>query len=127
MKKLLFTPLLFVCQIVIGQVLYSDSVIGKPIRMGKIEVAQSDFSKRMDWKDAKEACANLGNGWRLPTKKEISKIYKNKDEIGGFASKDYWSSTVSNTSFAWGQSFYGGNQFDGNKSSLNYVRAVRFF
>ena len=49
------------------------------------EIAKKDFPNQMSWYDAKKACADLGNGWRLPTKDEVILIYENKDKIGGFA------------------------------------------
>jgi hypothetical protein len=70
-----------------------DNVIGEPIRIGDIEVAQYDFPK-LNWDDAVHACANLGSGWRLPTKDELYLMSNNKDYIGGFSSNYYWSSTV---------------------------------
>jgi len=85
MKKLLIIPMLFMCSMVIGQTYNSDSIIGKPIRIRNLEVAQNDFPKEMTWYDAKKACTDLGNGWRLPTKDELNLLYINKDKIGGFA------------------------------------------
>ncbi len=41
-----------------------------------------DLVGLMNWDDAKEACENLGDGWRLPTKDELNILYKNKDKIG---------------------------------------------
>lgn len=127
MKIFLFLPLLFLCQMVIGQVTYSDSIIGNPIRIGAIDVAQNNFPIRMVWKDAKEACTNLGNGWRLPTKSEMKKIYNNKEKIGGFASVTYWSSTELASSSAWIQYFSDGGQGNDIKTNIFYVRAVRSF
>ena len=60
------------------------NIIGKPIKIGNIEVAQYNFPKKMDWNDAKKACARLGAGWRLPTKDELNLLYQKKDKIGGF-------------------------------------------
>ena len=63
------------CSIVIGQTYNSDSIIGKPIKIGKLEVAQNDFPKTMFWNDAVKACTDLGKGWRLPTKDELNLLY----------------------------------------------------
>jgi|Laugresbdmm110sd_1035091.scaffolds.fasta_scaffold05344_3 hypothetical protein len=127
MKKLLIIPMLFMCSMVIGQTYNSDSIIGKPIRIRNLEVAQNDFPKEMTWYDAKKACTDLGNGWRLPTKDELNLLYINKDKIGGFADYYYWSSTEYNNSYAWIQDFDGGKQYDDYKSDKYYVRAVRAF
>ena len=125
MKKLLIIPMLFMCSMVIGQ---SKKIIGNPIKIEKFEVAQYDFPNRMNWYDAKKACTDLGNGWRLPTKDELNLLYINKDKIGGFPNFGCWSSTEFSNDFAWGQYFIGfGNQVGSNKVSNASVRAVRTF
>ena len=70
----------------------SDSIVGTPIRIGNLEVAQNDFPNQMNWSEAKRACIELGSGWRLPTIDELNLICKNKDKIGGFAINSfiYW-------------------------------------
>ena len=128
MKTILFIPFLFMCSMVIGQ---SSKIIGKPYRLSKIKVAQYDFPKQMTWYDAKKACANLGNGWRLPTKDELILLLKNKDKIGGFASSNcgcnYWSSTENIASDAFCFYFYYGYSNIKGKFNTYYVRAVRAF
>ena len=85
----------------------------------------SDNLGLMSWHKAIVACKNLGPGWRLPTKDELNMLYKNKEEIGGFASIYYWSSTEHGSSNAWTQNFLNGNHFNYLKSNSYYVRAVR--
>ena len=68
------------------------NIIGKPKRFEYIEIAQYDFPERMDWNEAKKACAELGEGWRLPTKEEIITLNKNRESLGYFANTFYWSS-----------------------------------
>ena len=105
-----------------------EQIIGTPIKIGNLEVAQNDFPKGMAWIEAKNACANLGSGWRLPTKNELNLMYLNKDKIGGFAINFYWSSTESGSSNAWWQNFFSGSQNVSNKDGYNRnVRAVRAF
>ena len=87
-------------------------IVGTPIKIDNLEVAQYDFPKRMIWDDAKFACAKLGEGWRLPTKDELNLLYQNKDKIGGFANGYYWSSTERSDYDAWLQYFDGGRQCD---------------
>ena len=123
MKKLLIIPMLFACYMGMCQA----SVIGKPIRLQKFEVAQYDFIEEMNWKDAKAACAKLGKGWRLPTKDELAVMYRYKDKIGGFASGDYWSSPENYGDKAWLQSVISGSQNYYYKSTNYSVRAVRAF
>jgi len=52
-------------------------------------------------------------------------LYENKEEIGGFASNYYWSSTEVDYNYAWIQNFFNGYQSNNNKNYYNYVRAVR--
>ena len=85
----------------------------------------SDNLGRMNWDEAIVACKKLGTGWRLPTKDELNMLYKNKEEIGGFASIYYWSSTEDDNDGAWSQYFLSGNQFNFSKFDTYYVRAVR--
>jgi hypothetical protein len=79
----------------------------------------------MNWDKAKEACANLGDGWRLPTKDELNLIYENKNVVGGVANNYYWSSTEGDDDYAWFQYFYDGIQGYYDKDDTIYVRAVR--
>tara|TARA_R110001606_G_scaffold26570_3_gene85855 strand:+ start:64 stop:825 length:762 start_codon:yes stop_codon:yes gene_type:complete len=108
---------------------YSSSTI----KIGNLEVMTEDLVDMtedlgdMTWDDAKKACADLGGGWRLPTKDELNVLYENKDKIGGFAYDYYWSSTEYGNSSAWLQFFGGGGQLYYNKSSNYYVRSVRAF
>ena len=103
----------------------SAKIIGEPVRIEGLEVAQNDFPEEINWDDAGKACKALGDGWRLPTKDELNLMYLNKDRIGGFANNNYWSSKVYLNDFAWLQFFYNGFQDVSVKSNLNFVRAVR--
>ena len=85
----------------------------------------SDNLGLMNWDEAIVVCKKLGTGWRLPTKDELNMLYKNKEEIGGFADANYWSSTEYDNFNAWIQYFSGGGQYDYNKLVNFYVRAVR--
>jgi hypothetical protein len=89
------------------------------------EVYPTDLGK-MNWYEAKKACADLGDGWRLPTRLELLLMYNNQDELGGFVDTYYWSSTeIANVLSAWRQDFFSGYQVFYDKGSTNYVRAVR--
>jgi hypothetical protein len=105
----------------------SNNIIGNPIILGNLEIAQYDFPEEMNWGDAKKACESLGDGWRLPTKGELNTLYEDRDKIGGFSlSSEYWSSTQLNFfTGAWIQEFNNGLQFNVDKSDTFYVRAVR--
>ena len=110
-------------------------VIGKSIIIGNLEIAEHDFPKLLDWDNAKNACASLGDGWRLPTKEELNILFKNKEKIGGFVHDLYWSSTkdLSATEYTgvWMQYFRDGPnsgiQLHWIDIGTNHVRAVRSF
>jgi len=79
----------------------------------------------MNWQEAIIACKKLGPEWRLPTKDELYMLYKNKEEIGGFANSYYWSSSDYGNFSAWTQYFSYGFQYLNVKFNTYYVRAVR--
>jgi hypothetical protein len=125
MKKLLFLPLVLIASFCFAQ--DANEIIGKPVKIGTLLVAQNDFPNIMNWDDAKAACAKLGKGWRLPTKSELYILYKNKESIGGFVGFSYWSSTEGNDVMAWKEEFSNGF-YGGRYKSLRFsVRAVRNF
>ena len=117
MKKLLLFGLLALSINVFAQ---------STVKIGNLEVMTEDLGE-MKWGEAKKACKNLGDGWRLPSKSELNLLYKNKEKIGGFANSYYWSSTENDNNNAWKQNFNNGNQNNNNKNNTNYVRPVRGF
>ena len=123
MKKLLLLPLLLVTCFCLAQ--DAKEIIGKPITIGNLVVAQNDFPKLMNWVDAKRACAALGKGWRLPTKEELNILYQNKDKIGGFAVIIYWSSTEIDNAVVCAQGFTNGRLFNDKVDVKDAVRAVK--
>ena len=104
----------------------------KTVKIGDLEVMTEDLGE-MEWKEAKKACADLGDDWRLPTKDELNLLYENKEKIGGFDEDfSYWSSTeydngiAGEKEVAWGQNFNNGDQTTSFKFFLgSNVRAVR--
>jgi len=82
-------------------------------------------------------CARyLGGGfgdWYLPSKYELNLLYGQKSVVGGFATGNYWSSTVNapgnyGPSYApWYQNFGNGLQNVGNYINTFLVRAIRAF
>ena len=111
-----------------GEFRIVTDIVGTPIKIGNLEVAQHDFNRDWEYDDAKVACAKLGEGWRLPTKDELNLLYQNKDKIGGFsAAVNYLSSTEYNDGDAWRQYFGNGKQYFYYKYGEYYVRAVRAF
>ena len=78
------------------------------------------------------AARSLGAQWFLPSAKELSQMYINKttlEGVSGFTafSGDYWSSTESDNSKAWGQNFSNGSRNTIFKNLTYVVRAVRAF
>ena len=127
MKRLLFiTPLLFLlsCSESSSSTVNVDEKEVSIIKIDNLEVMTEDLGK-MTWDEAKKACKNLGDGWRLPTKDELNVLYENKEKIGGFADHYYWSSTVDDNDIAWLQNFGVGGQSGTIKTNPPYVRAVR--
>jgi hypothetical protein len=105
----------------------NNTIIGIPISLDNLEVAQYDFPKNMNWADAEKFCDSLGNDWRLPNKDELNKLFQHKDRIGGFNGNWYWSSTVDENGDAWMQAFENkieGTGFIGKTMPL-YIRVVR--
>ena len=100
-------------------------ILGVTIKFQNLEISANDFPERMDWNSAEKLCQELGEGWRLPTKKELQLLFNNQEEIGGFTRLDYWSSTEgTDAEFAWYKNFFkGGNSK--YKKFLCRVRAVR--
>jgi len=95
--------------------------------IGNLEVMTEDLGE-MNWGEAKKACENLGNGWRLPTKDELNVLYENKDKMGGFAINGYWSFNEVDMGFETViQTFNNGHQRNPNEYATAYVRAVRDF
>ena len=124
MKKLLVLPLLLISCFCLAQ--NAKEIIGKPVKIGNIYVAENGFPDEMNWVEAKKACAALGKGWRLPTKKELDILYVNRYEIGGFMRQYYWSSTGKNNMDAWKQAFSNGVQITSTLSDATcFVRAVK--
>ena len=119
--QILLIVILFFC----GSAIAQTNVIGNPIKIGNIEVAQYDFRK-IPWNDANNSCKNLGDGWRLPTKEELNILYQNKEKIGNFKWDSYWSSTKGNVVVAWRLNFGDGMIYDrDNTDNTACVRAVR--
>ncbi len=96
------------------------------LKIDNLEIAENDFSARMNWEDAEKACSSLGEGWRLPTKYELNEMYENRNEIGGVINLYYWSSSMHRHYVAWLQNFNDGKQYFGNCDGYELnVRAVR--
>jgi hypothetical protein len=125
MKNLLFVPIFFCYYFGMAQQSNTSKIIGTPITLDDLVIAQFDFPKMMNWHDAKAACDSLGNGWRLPSKDELVFLFQNKYRIGVFKFDIYWSSSEYGTGFAWFQNLGYGGQYPSYKLDAAYVRAIR--
>lgn len=140
MKKLLLIPLLLATCLCFAQ--DAKEIIGKPVKIGNLLVAQNDFPKAMNWWDATDACETLtGGGWRLPSEIELNTLFLNRLKIGGFKNKPaadwvegdyvkdfwstYWTSFTEGRQFAKLQYFSTGRKALGNAYDKINVRAVR--
>ena len=105
-----------------------STIIGKSIKIGKLQIASNDFPEKLDWNDAKKACIMLGNGWRLPTEKEIEILKDKIRDFDGF----HWSSSEKESTIRWSNfvSLYGtegAKKYNKDYNGLYIVRAVRNF
>jgi hypothetical protein len=126
MKRIFYASLLALTILLsYNKTLAQSSVIGNPIKIGNLLVAQHDFPNKMNWEDATKSCSSLGNGWRLPTKIELNILYNNLGKIGNVANDGYWTSTENGNERAWRQYlFQEGHSYDDVKYGSGYVRAV---
>jgi len=90
-----------------------------------IEVALVDAPELMTWEEAHTYCDSLGNGWRLPCRKELDWMYKEREKIGCFSISTYWSSLELDSIFAWSTYFSTGSHTPFIKEGHCRVRAVR--
>ena len=142
MKKLIFILLVmaFACEpakkvekeIVLREDLGGYVFYVSPDGEHGLVAATQDQSTGSNWNDAFGLVNNNANhdvaganftDWRLPTKDELNMMYLKKDEIGGFANNNYWSSGQTE---AWVQYFGNGAQNSVNAGFYS-IRAVRAF
>ena len=98
------------------------NIIKIPVK--KFEVYKDDCYCKLSFDDAKKYCESLGDGWRLPTRKEQLEMYDYKEELG-LKHSIYWSSTEYSTTNAFNFYFIDGYAFFSLKFNTNSVRAVR--
>jgi hypothetical protein len=67
--------------------------------------------------------------WFLPSKDELDLMYRNLKQkgLGGFSNDWYWSSSLDDTGYSWGQYFGDGSQNDYRKIYTVSVHCVRAF
>jgi hypothetical protein len=131
MKKYLLILFLFLSVNSFAQNRSNTDIIGTPIIMGYLEIAQHDFPEKMRWVDASNACKNLGDGWRLPDQNELDFIFKNANKIENLSDNYYWSSFVYDYTISedvWRQRIGDGQTYSARPDEQNNkhrVRAVR--
>jgi len=129
MKKTLFTYFVtIVLFLSFGKINAQTNIVGNPIKVGNIEVAQHNYSSQ-NWEDAKIFCYNLGNNWRLPTEEELTVLFINKDKIEDISTLiSYWTSTDYGDSLHAISGYFNGNNPSFSITEKKYgmlVRAVR--
>jgi len=70
--------------------------------------------------------ADTYNDWYLPSKNELTEVYKQKAIIGA-GNFVYWSSSEEDANAAWAQNFTTGGRKQSRKDKIYHVRAVRTF
>ena len=88
------------------------------------------MSEKMDWNDAMKYAESLGEGWRLPSLKELMTLwdYEAGKSIVPINPSPYWSSSTyaSYPHYAWYVNFNKGYVSYDDKYGYNfYVRCVR--
>lgn len=100
---------------------------------GRVYAVAPDAGSTMTLSEAEAYCHSLSqygfSDWRLPTRSELAQMYADKESIGGFQDKVYWSSTYSSTTqnvdLYYVIHFLNGNELEANPGSKLRVRPVR--
>lgn len=103
-------------------------IIGRTVKIHNLEIAQFDFPYKLDWISAKNACQNMGNGWRLPTVEESDLLIRYNNKFENYVMGYYWTSQDDEDCCSEVIDISGKkgprNMYKGNK---HWVRAVRNF
>ena len=95
------------------------------VKIENLEIMAEDLGQ-MEWDEVNQKCAELGNGWRLPTKEELNFLYQNKETIGGFDNYEYWSSEQEGAQNDARVQFFGnGYQYTNYEAEIPNARLVR--
>jgi hypothetical protein len=65
--------------------------------------------------------------WVLPSLDELTKLYLNRNSIGGFSTGYYWSSSEYPITYAWAVNFTAGGSAALDKFATCRIRAIRYF
>jgi len=153
MKKFVFSALILFCLVITSQAQIGKKVGQKfgggiifdvtPDGQHGLIAETKDQSTGCQWDYAMTAIRNPGthstdgkqfSDWRLPTKDELIKLFKNIKYVGNFEKEIYWSSTVQYApppigagNFMWVVHFRTGESFYTTKTNSNRVRSIRSF
>lgn len=79
-----------------------NAIVPKQKRITGLEISETTFTELMCFEDAVSACEKLGDGWRLPTIRELIQISEfNKTLLGDYKNECYLTSTFSNNGNLW--------------------------
>ena len=107
-----------------------SGAIGTAIGTGAVNTAAILSAGCTSGSDAADVASNVGSGWHLPSRDELTEMYTqlHQNGLGGFADGLYWSSSQDGASRAWLQRFFNGDRGTVSKSNNSFrVRAVRAF
>jgi hypothetical protein len=89
----------------------------------------SKVKEYMVWEEANNRCNNLefagSKEWRLPTKKELLELYKNKDSLKNLSANNYWTSQSSSQYYKVTVNFYNASVIGLGIRTDNRSRCVR--
>ena len=104
----------------------------KTVIINNLEWQKKDDGVTRNWNEALEYANDLGDGWRLPTIKELISLidfnsFHSACYIKDCHSSYYWSSSLSagSSGYAWSVHFYYGGVYGNGKGDHFYARCVR--
>ncbi|MDR0725662.1 MAG: DUF1566 domain-containing protein, partial [Prevotellaceae bacterium] len=107
---------------------YYDEYTGKYVNC---DISISDEGV-LSYSDALNVCAKKGEGWRLPNKEELIRIFIFRNEIEQengcvpFKKNDYWSSSKRNNYESYVVNFGNGKEAYYSKNIKNPCRCIRY-
>lgn len=88
----------------------------------EIELFKCTIEIYLTWEDANKYCADLGDGWRLPTKDELIYMFNNSSHR--FGNYGCWGDRF-NSEYCWSVGFKTGNLYLNSPNNKNYLIPVR--